>query len=130
MRIKGFGLLAALVIVFLHAPISRAVEVASIEIIEYGEYAVQRAGEATKNETGILRSKTTSVTFVQQTQNICATHTNAMGVWFTVHGSPSGEAVTVKVVLKTPSITPPGRKTVFNDITNYQVNLEKPFLYW
>ncbi len=130
MRHKRFGLLAVLLIVLLYAPVTHAADVTGIEIIEYGKYEVQRVGEATKTETGTLVSKTTNVTFVQQTQNILATHTNAMGARFTVHGSPNGETVTVKVVLKTPGITPPGRKTVYNHSTNYNVNIEEPFLYW
>lgn len=130
MRHKKVGLLAILLIVLICVPIARAADVTSIEIIEYGKYEVQRVGEATKTATGTLESKTTSVTFVQQTQNILATHTDAMGVRLTVHGSPSGEAVTVKVLLKTPGITPPGRKTVFDHSTNYQVKIEEPFLYW
>ncbi len=130
MRTKWLGLLAALLIVLLYAPITRAADVTGIEIIEYGKYEVQRAGEATKTETGTLVSTTTSVTFVQQTQTLLATHTNAMGVRFTVHGSPNGEAVAVKVVLKTPGITPPGRKKVYNHSTDYHVNIEEPFLYW
>jgi hypothetical protein len=130
MRHKGFGLLAALVIVLIYVPIARAADVTSIEIIEYGKYEVQRVGEATKTETGTLESKVSNVTFVQQTQNILATHTNAIGVRFAVHGSPSGEAVTIKVVLKTPGITPPGRKTVFDHSANYTANIEEPFLYW
>jgi hypothetical protein len=130
MRQKRIGLLAILLIVLIYVPIARAADVTSIEIIEYGKYTVQRVGEATKTETGTLESKTSGVTFVQQTQNILATHTNALGVRFKVHGSPSGEAVTVKVVLKTPGITPPGRKKVFDHSTNYQANIEEPFLYW
>ena len=130
MRHKRFGLLAVLLIVLLYVNIARAADVTSIEIIEYGKYAVQRVGEATKTETGTLVSKTTNVTFVQQTQNILATHTNAIGVRFKVHGSPSGEAVTVKVVLKTPGITPPGKKTVYDHSTNYTAKIEEPFLYW
>ena len=130
MRIKGFGLLAMLLIVLLYVPIARAADVTSIEIIEYGKYEVQRTGEAAKTETGMLTSQVTGVTFVEQTQSILATHTNAIGARFTVHGSPSGEAVTVKVVLKTPGITPPGKKTVYNHNTNYKVNIEEPFLYW
>jgi hypothetical protein len=130
MRIKGFGLVAALLIVLIYVPIARAADVTSIEIIEYGKYEVQRIGEATKTATGTLESKVSNVTFAQQTQNILASHTNAIGVRFTAHGSPGGEAVTIKVVLKTPGVTPPGRKTVFNHTRNYTVNIEEPFLYW
>ena len=130
MRHTRIGLLAILLIVLIYVPIARAADVTSIEIIEYGKYEVQRVGEATKTATGTLESKTSGVTFVQQTQSIGATHTNALGVRFTVHGSPSGGAVVVHVVLKTPGITPPGRKTVYNHSTDYNVNIEEPFLYW
>jgi hypothetical protein len=130
MRYKQFGLLAILLIVLLYVNVALAADVTSIEIIEYGKYEVQRTGEATKTETGMLTSQVTGVTFVEQTTNILATPTDAMGVRFTVHGSPHGEAVTVKVVLKTPGITPPSRKTVFDHNINYRVNIEEPFLYW
>jgi hypothetical protein len=130
MRNQSFGLLAILLMVLIYVPIARAADVTSIEIIEYGKYAVQRVGEATKTATGTLESKTTSVTFVKETKEVLATHTDAIGVRFKVHGSPAGEAITVKVVLKTPGITPPGRKAVFDHSTSYQVKIEEPFLYW
>ena len=130
MTIKGVGLLAMLLIVLLSVPVARAADVTGIEIIEYGKYEVQRTGEATKTETGMLTSQVTGVTFVEQTQKILATHTDAMGIRFKVHGSPSGEAITVKVFLKTPGITPPGKKTVYDHSTDYQVKIEESFLYW
>ena len=130
MRTKLFGLFAPVLAFLLNANMALAADVTTIEIIEFGEYNVQRTGSAEEYKTGMLKSKVKAVTFVKQTKKIHATHSNAIGVRYKVHGSPVGEAVTIKKVLKTPGITPPGKKTVFDHVGYYKVYIGKPKLYW